>query len=223
MCFSPVGRIIKTSWRNLLKVYGKRTSSRIADLKSNSDIPRLIYSKMIIQPLVDKLDDVTETSKQLLEKLIQKADDVFKTEKQEFERILIDELSRLLKELGVEEQDVLKMLLGIKADTERKIAQELVNQKTIDGMQIIQKWVVKRNKEIEVYFHWRKCYRCVDSICGWLLLTSVVVDPHCATGGSNRVVRGGSWDDFGQFVRSAFRFHLSPGVIRTANHSWLRM
>ena len=161
-------------------------------MKSNSDIPRLIYSKMIIQPLVDKLDDVTETSKQLLEKLIQKADDVFKTEKQEFERILIDELSRLLKELGVEEQDVLKMLLGIKADTERKIAQELVNQKTIDGMQIIQKWVAKRNKEIEVYSQWRKYYRCVDSICGWLLLTSVVVDPHCATGGSNRVVCGGS-------------------------------
>jgi formylglycine-generating enzyme required for sulfatase activity len=46
------------------------------------------------------------------------------------------------------------------------------------------------------------------------LTASPVIDPEGIAGGDKagvrRVVRGGSWDDLGGLVRSAFRFRLDP-------------
>ncbi len=57
--------------------------------------------------------------------------------------------------------------------------------------------------------HGNVCEWCADN---WQdsLGTQPVTDPNC-TGGSGRVMRGGSWRSHGRGVRSAYRLHVSPG------------
>ncbi|MDP1551374.1 MAG: SUMF1/EgtB/PvdO family nonheme iron enzyme [Nitrosomonas sp.] len=37
-----------------------------------------------------------------------------------------------------------------------------------------------------------------------------VIDPQGPESGDSRVLRGGSWSDFGRFCRSAYRLHYVP-------------
>ena len=51
--------------------------------------------------------------------------------------------------------------------------------------------------------------RCRDS---WQddLGSQPITDPESNEAGAGRVIRGGSWSDYGRFVRSAYRFLYSP-------------
>lgn len=152
-----------------LKINTTNEQVQEADIES-----RLITAEeKLVKLLRDDVNTVSSVQ-QLVDKLINKADEAFSAEEKGLHAKLISEITLQINRIeNQDDLDILQKHLGEYCDANNKIASCLVEKDSDDAMLIMQKWVDEVSRTTDDNKQWKRFFRCVESMCGWLLLKSV--------------------------------------------------